>query len=174
MIDWPEMQSRQTIMEDNQEKSIANAIQYNRTKPFQRFLELIVTRMANFIYLFIIEVFAFQTWHALALNFGKERVINVVNRIAAEVAIMNEGECIDSLSKFRDALEGGNASTIVLCPYSVFNMHGREPLSLKTDTKVVCGADGSVSNNCVINGGATQFVSDCECNGKGSYFGGSH
>ena len=137
MIDWPEMQSRQKIIEDKSGEIDCECDPIQSHKAIPALSGLIVTRMANSIYLFIIEAFVFQTWQALALNFGKERVINVVNRIATEVAIMNEGECIDSLSKFRDALEGGNASTIVLCPYSVFNMHGREPLPLKTDTKVI-------------------------------------
>lgn len=114
--------------------------------------------------LLAIGLLLFRCCQVLALDFGKDRVIRVVSQIAAEVALMGtpNGGCINDLSTLRRRLEEGSTSVFVLCPMSTFDLDGSEPLSLRSDTTILCGVDGSLSNSCIINGGTTHFVGNRE------------
>jgi hypothetical protein len=58
------------------------------------------------------------------------------------------------------AKTGYKVETFTLCPNTVYKIGDDvPPLTLRQNTRYICGADGNSSNNCVLTGGQFQIIS---------------
>ena len=80
--------------------------------------------------------------------------------------------CFADLSEVADrvaAKNGYQVETYTLCPNTIYKIGstgtgtivegGSPPLTLRQNTRYICGSDGKSSNNCVLTGGQFQLLS---------------
>ena len=101
-----------------------------------------------------------------------ETATNTVPTLAPTPFVEPEKGCYTDLNQVAARLQAKNAfevETYTLCPNTVYKIgflganglteDGFPALTLRQNTRYICGADGKSSNNCVITGGQFQIIS---------------
>jgi hypothetical protein len=81
------------------------------------------------------------------------------------------GPCIGNLSDLYAAIQNKQTfvvETYILCPNTVYNVGlwnstydyegGGPPIYMRANSKILCGDDGSSTNNCVLRGGSFHVI----------------
>ena len=69
--------------------------------------------------------------------------------------------CYDNLRAVHDFVKAKDPSveeTVVLCPNTEFNVDAQKPLLLRSNTRYLCGENGSSGNDCRLTGGSYQVL----------------